>query len=197
MLAFHGIFTAYGFWLPNDPRGSWSDWVASWEIFLAGGKATSVRTRRSVAGAAHDVAARLAAKRALVREPVLFSGVQARSIGRGFAKAVEKSGHHLLACAILPDHVHVVVKASRHQPTTVVGHLKREASLALLREDLHPFQAERRKDGTLPSCWAENSWRVYLDDVEDVLRAIRYVERNPLKEGKRRQKWSFVRPLDF
>jgi REP element-mobilizing transposase RayT len=197
MLAFHGIFTAYGFWLPNDPRGSWSDWVASWELFRAGGKATSVRTRRSVAGVQHDVAARLAAKRALVREPVLLSGVQARAIGRGFTTAVEKSGHHLLACSILPDHVHMVVKASRHKPTVVIGHLKREASLALLREDLHPFQEERRRDGTLPSCWAENSWRVYLDDVEEVLRAIRYVEQNPLKEGKRRQRWSFVRPLDF
>lgn len=197
MLAFHGIFTAYGFWLPNDPRGSWSDWVASWELFRAGGRATSVRTRRSVAGIQHDVAVRLATKRALMRQPVLFSGVQARAIGRGFAKAVEKSGHHVLACSILPDHVHIAVKASRYKPTAVIGHLKREASLALLSEGLHPFAAERRKDGTLPSCWAENSWRVYLDDVGAVLRAIRHVEQNPLKERKRRQSWSFVRPIDF
>src|SRR5438034_5148372 len=40
VLASHGIFTAYGFWLPNDPRGSWSDFVRSWELFLAGGFAT-------------------------------------------------------------------------------------------------------------------------------------------------------------
>jgi REP element-mobilizing transposase RayT len=196
MLAFHGIFTAYGFWLPNDPRGSWSDWVASWELFRVGGKATSVHTRRSVAGVAHDASARLAAKWALVRKPVLFSGVQARAIGRGFAEAIEKSGHHLLACSILPDHVHVVVKSSRFKPTAVIGHLKRQASLALLSEELHPFRADRQKDGTLPSCWAENNWRVYLDDLEDVERAIVYVERNPMKEGKRRQHWSFVRRLE-
>jgi hypothetical protein len=29
ILAFHAIFGAYGFWLPNDPRGSWSDFVGS------------------------------------------------------------------------------------------------------------------------------------------------------------------------
>jgi hypothetical protein len=37
VLAYHVVFGAYGFWLPNDPRGSWSDFVASWELFRAGG----------------------------------------------------------------------------------------------------------------------------------------------------------------
>lgn len=27
MLGAHVIFGAYGFWLPNDPRGSWSEFV--------------------------------------------------------------------------------------------------------------------------------------------------------------------------
>jgi len=26
---YHVIFGMYGFWLPNDPRGSWSDYVGS------------------------------------------------------------------------------------------------------------------------------------------------------------------------
>lgn len=29
---YHVIFGAYGFWLPNDPRGSWSDFVGAWEM---------------------------------------------------------------------------------------------------------------------------------------------------------------------
>jgi len=33
LLANHSIFGMYGFWLPNDPRGSGSDYVASWELF--------------------------------------------------------------------------------------------------------------------------------------------------------------------
>ena len=32
VLAYHLILTAYGFWLPNDPRGSWSDFVRAWEL---------------------------------------------------------------------------------------------------------------------------------------------------------------------
>jgi hypothetical protein len=33
VLASHVIITAYGFWLPNEERGSWSDFVRSWELF--------------------------------------------------------------------------------------------------------------------------------------------------------------------
>ena len=192
MLAYHAIFTAYGFWLPNDPRGSWSQWVASWELFRYGGPATTVATRRSVAGARHNAAQRVAVKQALKRPPVLFTGAQGLAISRGFVTAIRKSGHSLLGCAILPDHVHVVVRASRHNPRRVIGHLKREAALQLAAEDLHPF--ERASKGRLPSCWAEGGWCVYLDDEVEVRRAIRYAERNPEKEGKRRQRWSFVEP---
>ena len=29
---YHIIMPVYGFWLPNDPRGSWSDTVRKWEL---------------------------------------------------------------------------------------------------------------------------------------------------------------------
>src|ERR1700680_1345456 len=32
VLVAHVIITAHGFWLPNDPRGSWSDFVGAWEL---------------------------------------------------------------------------------------------------------------------------------------------------------------------
>src|SRR5438270_9322580 len=82
---YHVIFGAYGFWLPNDPRGSWSEFVGSWELFRFG-PATKTDTRRSVAARPHDRAQRLAAKQALKYPPVQFTGLQARAIGRGFAE---------------------------------------------------------------------------------------------------------------
>ena len=65
VIAYHLILTNYGFWLPNDPRGSWSEFVRSWEIFLAGGPATKIDSRRSVANARHDFQRREDAKNAL------------------------------------------------------------------------------------------------------------------------------------
>jgi hypothetical protein len=32
VLAYHLIVTAYGFCLPINPRGSWSDFVWAWEL---------------------------------------------------------------------------------------------------------------------------------------------------------------------
>src|SRR6201994_756296 len=105
VLASHIILTAYGFWLPNDPRGSWSDFVRAWEL-LRFGPATKTTERRSLARDPHDRALRLEAKKFLARPPVVFSGLQARAVGRGFASYVEKSGLMVLACAIMPCHIH-------------------------------------------------------------------------------------------
>ena len=108
--AYHAVFTAYGFWLPNDPRGSWSDFVGSWELFRFG-------------------------------------------------------------------------------PAT-----KAKATAQLNRDGRHPLAAFRNRRGDSPTPWAAKRWRCFLNCDEEILRAIRYVEENPVKEGKRRQRWSFVAP---
>ena len=72
ILAFHSIFTTYGFWLPNDPRGSWSDFVHSWELFRFGGPATKVAAKRSFAHDPHDAGFRRAAKEHLKYPPARF-----------------------------------------------------------------------------------------------------------------------------
>jgi REP element-mobilizing transposase RayT len=192
ILAYHVILSAYGFWLPNDPRGSWSDFVAAWEL-VRFGKATKVSTRQSVAHVEHDRELRLRAKQALRFPPVCFTGKQALSVAQGFARAIEMSGYAAYACAILPEHVHLILGRCDRPVERVAGHLKAEATRQLEADGLHPFHGQRRRNGTRPSPWAERCWKVYMDNLGHVRGAIRYVEENPLKEGKRRQHWSFVR----
>ena len=36
VLGYHIILSAYGFWLPNDPRGSWSDTIRVYELLRFG-----------------------------------------------------------------------------------------------------------------------------------------------------------------
>src|SRR5271167_59120 len=88
IVGYQVIFAAYGFWLPNDPRGSWSDFVGSWDLFRYG-PATTTDATHSVAHCPHDAHQREAAKKALRYPPVQFSGVQARAVGRGFARYAE------------------------------------------------------------------------------------------------------------
>ena len=195
VLAYHLIITTYGFWLPNDPRGSWSDFVRAWELFLFGGPATRTHEKRSLARDPHDVAKRLEAKRHLARGPVRFSGLQARAIARGFASYVERSGIVIHACSILPTHAHLVVARHDYPIEIIARLLKGAATTELLREGLHPFAESPYRDGSIPTPWARKQWSVFLGDDEAILRAIRYVQNNPLKERKRLQAWSFVLPF--
>jgi hypothetical protein len=112
MLGWHLIFSAYGFWLPNDERGSGSVRVRAQHIYDAAGEATKVRTTRSVASRPHDVRLRRIAKESLKFPAVALNGVQARAVARGIAAVIPKVGLVVHACAIMPDHVHLVV--ARH-----------------------------------------------------------------------------------
>ena len=87
---YHVIFGAYGFWLPNDPRGSWSDFVGSWNLFRYG-PATKTEETRSVAHVRHDREWRLAAKSALKHPLVEFTGIQV-PYGRPWVRQVPRAG---------------------------------------------------------------------------------------------------------
>lgn len=190
IIGYHVIFSTYGFWLPNDPRGSWSDFVGSWELFRYG-PATRTTETRSLAYREHDREQRLAAKQALKYPPVNFTGVQARAVARGFAGYFERTGVPVWACAILPDHVHLVVGRPAMPVERLVIQLKGDATRELEREGIHPLAAWKVEGERIPKCWVRGQWKVFLD-AEDVPRAIRYVENNPLKERKKKQEWSFV-----
>jgi REP element-mobilizing transposase RayT len=192
VLAYHIIMTAYGFWLPNDPRGSWSDFVWAWEL-LRYGPATKTNERRSLANDPHDRAMRLEAKTALLRPAVRFRGIQARAIARGFADAKESQRYRIFACSIARDHVHMVVgRHGQRKIERIANHLKGSATGFMTDENLHPFQNEVDTRGKRPSPWTESFWQVYLDSAKDILRAIEYVKRNPRKEGLPPQNWWFV-----
>jgi len=193
--AYHAIFCTYGFWLPNDPRGSWSDFVRSWEL-LKYGKATKTSTRASVASRRHDRAAREAAKTALQRPPVTFDGHQALTVAEGFARAVQQGGYILHACSIMPDHVHFVSRRDGRKIESVIAHLKRASTRQLRERGRHPFLKSPKRDGTLPSPWARGHWKIFLNNEASIARALEYVETNPLRAGLKRQNWSFVVPYE-
>jgi REP element-mobilizing transposase RayT len=187
ILAFHSIFSMYGFWMRNDPRGSGSDYVAVWELFRYG-PATKITSRRSVAASPHEQYRRLAAKQALRYPPVEITGQQAVAIAHGFGEACREASYRIHACSILPDHVHLVIGWHPSNIRRIVGHMKSRATRRLKHVGL--WHADNRP------VWGAHGWNVYLDTIAAVERAIRYVEANPEKERKKRQRWSIVTPFD-
>jgi REP element-mobilizing transposase RayT len=180
ILAYHLIYGAYGFWLPNEPRGSWSDDVYAPKL-IRFGPVTPANTRRSRAAVEHDRDLRREAKTELARRPVRFNGVQARAIARGLAEMVARFELQIYAAAIMPDHVHLVFKRYKMKAETWAGYCKRFATHQLVDEGLHP--CVKRDGEPLPSAWAEGGWKVYLHDDVEIERAIRYVTQNPATRG--------------
>jgi hypothetical protein len=195
VIAYHVIYGMYGFWLPNDPRGSWSDFVGSWELFRYG-PATKVDDYRSYAHDPHDRQKRLEAKQALKYAPVVLTGQQALSVAKGFANAARSSGYKIFACTILPRHGHLVLGRHHYKVEQVVRRLKQFAGKQLELDGLHPFQDLVGRRGALPTPFAANCWHCFIDNNEYARSAIRYAEDNAEKEGKPRQKWSFVLPWE-
>ena len=70
--------------------------------------------------------------------------------------------------------------------------MKGAATARLLQDGLHPLADRRTPDGNIPSPWERECGHKFLVTDRDMLRAIDYVERNPLKDGMRSQRWSFV-----
>ncbi len=190
---YHVIWGTYGFWLPNDPRGSWSDFVSSWELTRFG-KATKSNERLAIESA-QWARWRADAQQTLKYPPVVLSGQQGQMVGCGFGKSVDKSQHVIWACSILPQHVHLVIARHSYDVEQVCNLLKGEATKQLRGASLHPQIRYLTKTGKLPSLWAERQWVVFLDSEEAIEGAIRYVEENPVKEGKPPQRWSFVTPF--
>ena len=195
MLGWHLIFSTYGFWLPNDPRGSGSSRVRAQHLYEAGGEATKVHTRRSVAHRPHDAALRRITKESLKYPAVELNGIRARAVARGIGAVVPKVGLVVHACAIMPDHVHLVIVRHRLGGDELIACVKRAGTRGLNDERLNPMQGYPRTNGRLPSPWGGRGWTVKLYTAEEMRAAIRYVEQNPLRAGFKRQNWAFVVPF--
>src|SRR5436190_22636079 len=104
---YHLIWTAYGWWLPNDPRGSSSQEIRVEEISALGElhhgrkrlQPPAAEIRRFYAQAGNDL-----------KHPLLtFSSSDIAVIGRSFAKTIREHCYTCYACAIMPDHVQLLI----------------------------------------------------------------------------------------
>lgn len=192
---YHLILPMYGFWLPNDPRGSWSDYVWKWEL-VRYGKASKAIERCDLSSLTDaELRQREEARKALKYPPVSITGQQALSIANGFAHRVTRSCYSVWACAILPEHTHLVLARHKYKVEQMAKLLKAAATTEIIKDDRHPLAIHQTDDSAYPHMWAESQWKVYLDSEEQIETAIRYVNENPEREGKKPQRWSFVSPF--
>ncbi len=192
---YHVILPMYGYWLPNDPRGSWSEFIRKWELVQFGPIRFGTERRALGELSVEELLERDRARSSLAFPPVTLTDRQALNIAHGFEMHCRKCNYTLWACAILPEHTHLVI--ARHSyAVEQMSNLKKGAASRNLTEDhLHPLAGYQIKNGRTPSPWAARCWKIFLDSEEAIENAIGYVFDNPAKEGKKPQPWPFLVPF--
>jgi REP element-mobilizing transposase RayT len=192
---YHVILPMYGFWLPNDPRGSWSDFVRKWELVRFGKATKTIERKELIELSESEIQQREAARSALRYPPVSIDGHQALAIANGFASKIKKGTYTIWACSILPEHTHLVIARHTYKVEQIANLLKGSSTSRIIEEGRHPLASHAEQGKRPPRMWAAREWKVYLDSEEAIEDAIRYVEENPEKEGKSKQAWPFVTPF--
>lgn len=195
IVAYHAVFTAYGFWLPNDERGSYSDTVWSPRLQRFGAP-VDPGTTRSVAKRPFDRTRRDAARAELQYPAVKFDAAQRNIIGHSIGQVIKEYELPVYATAILADHAHLVFARHKLDVEDWIGYFKRAASRELRKAGMHPFERFMSgADNRVPTPWVEGGWKVYLHDDDEILRTIRYINENPGKAGLPAQQWDYVAPF--
>jgi REP element-mobilizing transposase RayT len=186
VIAHHLIWTAYGWWLPNDPRGSGSQTIRT-DVLAELGEVHFGRKKVQPSGRnVRDFYAHVAD---LLKHPLLTFDDRSRlRIGEAFAQVVDENRYTCYACAIMPDHVHILIRKHKHSAEEMSENLMKSSRDRLIEAG--------QRAATHPTWIAGCGWKVFLDHPEEVRRTIRYVEQNPIKIRLPAQSWPFVKPYD-
>jgi hypothetical protein len=113
VLAHHLIWVAYGWWLPNDPRGSMSRYLDS-DILAELGELHYGRKR--VQPASKVIREFYDRAKDLLQFTLLKFGDDERStIAYAFDETIAREKYTCYACAIMPDHIHLVIRKHKRK----------------------------------------------------------------------------------
>lgn len=182
---YHLIWTAYGWWLPNDPRGSSSHTIRSADIAELG-ELHHGRKRIQPAGRIIREFYE-AAQDKIKHELRTFDEREVAAVAEAFGEVIRRHSYTCYACAIMPDHVHLLIRKHRDSAETMIDELQQASRYAV--HDLKKCEMDH-------PVWGGPGWKVFLETVDDMRRVVSYVEENPIKAGRPRQNWEFVKLYD-
>lgn len=183
---YHLIWTVYGYWLPNDPRGSTSKDVRVEPLRDLGELHFG---RKPVQPAPKEIREFQKQAQEVLKHPVLiFEDDEIALLGRIFGEIVATKDYTCYACAVMPDHVHLLIRRHRDRAEDVIAHFQEATRTGLIeagkRSPTHPV-------------WTKGpGWKTFINSQEQFRSAIKYIRRNPEKIAKPEQTWEFVKKYD-
>lgn len=183
--AHHLIWTIYGWWLANDPRGSSSHDIRVAKLADLGplhyGR-KQVQPSRQELKVFYEQAEPL-----LQHAIILFTDEEITLVGSAIGEAIHENKYTCYACAVMPEHVHLVIRRHVDNGKEMIAKLQAATRSALIqanqRHPMHPV-------------WGGPGWDVFLNTREDIHGRVRYFEQNPEKAGRPAQTWDFGTKYD-
>lgn len=182
---YHLIWTAYGCWLPNDPRGSSSLEMREEKLTPLGQWHYGRRIQQppsSVIGSFYREADDL-----LEHPRLHLTDDDIGLVAVSFARTIQVRQYTCYACALMPDHIHVLIR--RHQD-------KAEAMIDVLQKDSREALIAAGRRAITHPVWGGPGWKVFLNTRKDMEGRVKYIRGNPIKAGRAEQHWPFVKEYD-
>jgi REP element-mobilizing transposase RayT len=181
---YHLIWTAYGYWLPNDPRGSTSREIRVEPIKSLG---EIHYGRKQIQPASAKLREFFAQVRDILKHPVLtFGDDEIALLGQSIGEEIAERGYTCYACAIMPDHVHSLMRRHRDTAEEMIEHFQTRTRMAMIDAG--------RRAATHPVWTPGPGWKGFMNTRADFEREIDYIRQNPVKIGRPEQVWEFVQP---
>ncbi len=183
---YHLIWTVYGFWLPNNPRGSTSSEVRIAAIKDLGPLHYGRKANQPASAEIKDF--RTKALDALKHPVLTLDDEGIALVGAIIGREIAAKEYVCYACAVMPDHVHLLIRRSRDWAEDMVAHFQETTRSELIevgmRSPTHPV-------------WTKGpSWKGFLNSARDFERTIGYIRANPEVIGRPEQTWDFVTAYD-
>ena len=171
--------------MPNDPRGSWSSEIRSYALAKLGephwGR-KKVQPSRQVLRTFHQLA-----QRELAHHPLWFDAPQRATIAQAIAEAVAQQTLTCWACAVLEDHLHLLVRIHRLDGDQLLALFKGCTREALVTQNLVPPDRPVFSDAKCD---------VYKRSPAEIESCINYIWDNFAKHGLSPQRYPFVKDYD-
>lgn len=186
VIAHHLVWSVYGSWLPNDPRGSGSDEVRNPVLAELG---ELHKGRKAIQPNGRTIREFYREATPLLQHPVLMLDAEQReTVGAAFEQVIAEKNYTCYAGAVMPDHVHILIRKHKYDALQIAEHLMTASRSRLIDRGF--------RTPSHPTWIAGFGWKVYQFDPVDMRRTIRYIEENQRKGRLPDQKWPFVKLYD-
>ena len=185
VIAHHLVLTAYGHWLPNDPRGSMSAGTHTPGLARLGPGHLGRKEQQPPRGELRKFHRQ--AEEVLSHPVLWFDPVQRDAVVGAVGETIAARRLTCYACAVLTDHVHLLIRRHRVSGQRMVPLFKDRLRDRLLEAKLVPPDHP---------VWSRDVCVLFKSDPRSVWTCVAYINGNFARHGLPTVIYDFVTPYD-